>query len=331
MGRTPRRLGSSVAVVGLVAIAASLLAAGCSNGADDEETLGSSGEALVAKCGAKSTGPVQGVDVSVYQGDYNFAAAHVQFAYTRISDGLTHVDSTFATNWSHMKSAGILRGAYQYFRPGQDETAQAKLVIDKVGKLGPGDLPVELDIETTDGVSTATMIAKAKHWLQLVEAGTGRKPMVYTYSSFFAGNVGLGGYSLWIADYGASCPLMPAGWSNWAFWQYSDGGGSLDHDVFNGTLADLKVLAGEGAPPADAGAPPPPADAGEPAAPPPPPPAVDAGGGADFGADLQSGQGGGCAVGARRDRDAGPGGAALVVLLAGVLSFARSRRRRSST
>ena len=25
-------------------------------------------------------------------------------------------------------------------------------------------------------------------------------------------------------------------------WQYSDGGGSLDHDVFNGTLDQLKAL-----------------------------------------------------------------------------------------
>ena len=38
---------------------------------------------------------------------------------------------------------------------------------------------------------------------------------------------------------------MPSGWSNWKVWQYSDGGGSLDHDVFNGTLDQLKEFAGD--------------------------------------------------------------------------------------
>ena len=32
-----------------------------------------------------------------------------------------------------MKAAGILRGAYQYFEPGQDATTQANLMVSKVG------------------------------------------------------------------------------------------------------------------------------------------------------------------------------------------------------
>ncbi len=62
------------------------------------------------------------------------------------------------------------------------------------------------------------------------------------------GSTSFSGVPLWVADYGPSCPLLPNGWSSWTMWQYSDGNGSLDHDVFNGTLAQLQALAGAAAP-----------------------------------------------------------------------------------
>ena len=327
----------SLAHLAIAVVPLALVASACSAPNGDgtgDESVSSSGEALTTKCGAHSNGPVQGVDVSQYQGSFDFAAAHVQFAYTRISDGTGTIDPTFGTNWAHMKSAGILRGAYQFFRPGEDEVAQANLVIQKVGgKLQPGDLPVMLDMEATDGVSMVTLGAKALHWLKLVEAGTGRKPFVYTYSSFLSANIGLGGYTLWVADYGATCPLMPVGWSDWGFWQYSDGAGHLDHDVFNGTLAQLKMLAGETAP-ADAGAPPA-SDAGEaPAATPAPPTDGDAGAApapTDDGVAPPAGDaGGGCSVAPAKRAHDPTAPIALVALGLGLALVVKRSRRRSS-
>ena len=213
------------------------------------ESTGSSDEAVTKVCGAATNAPVQGYDVSYYQGSFNWGAAKangVSFGFARISDGTGYIDPKFGPNWAGMKSAGILRGAYQFFEPGEDATAQANLVVQTLGKLQDGDLPAMIDVEATGGQSPATVAAKVKTWLQIVEKGTGRRPFIYSGSYFWQDNVqdtSLSAYPFWIAAYGVSCPSLPPGWSNWTFWQYSDGGGSLDHDVFNGTLAQLQAFA----------------------------------------------------------------------------------------
>jgi lysozyme len=288
--------------LGLLFSSAVLLAA-CAGNSGDGESTGSTDDALTTVCGASTTGPTQGYDVSTYQGAFDWSTHKVAFGAARISDGLGSIDARFDGNWSGMKTNGVLRGAYQFFEPGEDEVAQANLVISKVGKLGEGDLPVMLDVEVTGGQSPATIQTKAKHWLELVEAGTGKRPFVYSYASFLQTNLGsgFGKYPLWIAGYGESCPSVPSGWTNWAFWQYSDGNGALDHDVFNGSLATLKdtyagpleIDAGPSA--ADAGeksdaavvAPHPAVDAGETS----PPPAL-----APLAPDGSGDDGGGCTM-----------------------------------
>ena len=121
-------------------------------------------------CAAGPT--VKGVDVSTYQGQVDWAAAKkdgVAFAFARASDGLTHPDAQFTRNWQVMKTDGILRGAYQFFRPALDPVAQADLLLQKLkdaGGLLPGDLPPVLDAETIDGVSNATLRANMTAWLK---------------------------------------------------------------------------------------------------------------------------------------------------------------------
>src|ERR1022692_3354297 len=109
--RTPILLSSSSLAV------ASLLAA-CGGGSGGGP-VGSSTAAVTEECGEPASGPVQGVDVSDYQGSFDWASAHVQFGYAQVSDGLYSRDWSFDGNWSRMKSAGGLRGAYQYFEPGE--------------------------------------------------------------------------------------------------------------------------------------------------------------------------------------------------------------------
>jgi GH25 family lysozyme M1 (1,4-beta-N-acetylmuramidase) len=224
----------------------SVLLAGCGGGPSGSP-VGTSASAVTEKCGEPAGGPVQGVDVSDYQGNFDWASAHVQFGYAQVSDGLYSKDWSFDGNWSRMKSAGVLRGAYQYFEPEEDEVAQANMVVAKVGHLGEGDLPAMIDVEKTGGLGGATIGARVLKWLQIVEKGTGLRPIIYTGSYFWEDNVGtdLKSYPIWIAAYGPSCPALPQdGWTNWTMWQYSDGGGHLDHDVFNGSLSQLKAMSG---------------------------------------------------------------------------------------
>ncbi len=221
----------------------------CSAGDQTPETTGSTADAMKVVCGASAGGPVQGRDVSVYQGNFDWNAQKAQgvvFGYARISDGTTHYDSQFSNNWNKMKAAGILRGAYQFFEPAQDPVAQANMVVAAIGKLGVGDLPAMIDVEATGGQSGATIAARIQIWMDVVEKGTGRHPLIYSGSYFWEDNVGstaFGATPFWIAAYGPACPSVPNGWSNWKFWQYSNGNGSLDHDVFNGTLAELQAMA----------------------------------------------------------------------------------------
>jgi GH25 family lysozyme M1 (1,4-beta-N-acetylmuramidase) len=223
-----------------------LLVAACGGGRVGEP-VDETSSAVTEKCGESASGPVQGVDVSDYQGNFDWASARVQFGYAQVSDGLDSVDWSFEGNWSRMKAAGVLRGAYQFFEPDQDPTAQANMVVSKVGHLGEGDLPAMIDVEVTGGLSGSTIGTRVRTWLEVVEKGTGLRPIIYTGSYFWEDSVGtnLSSYPIWIAAYGPACPSLPAdGWSNWTMWQYSDGGGSLDHDVFNGSLAQLKALSG---------------------------------------------------------------------------------------
>ncbi|MGZ3419311.1 MAG: thrombospondin type 3 repeat-containing protein [Polyangiales bacterium] len=218
-----------------------------------QEDLGTAAEALTV-CASGAT--VKGVDVSAWQGSISWSGVKSSgrvFAFARVSDGTKYPDSKFATNWSGMKAVGLMRGTYQFFRASQDPTAQAKLLLTKVGTLGPNDLPPVVDVEVMDGVSASTLISRLKTWLAVVEKATGRKPIIYTASGFWSGlgNPNFSGYPLWVANWGPSCPSLPGGgWKDWKFWQYSDKGsvtgisGGVDADVFNGTLTELKSYTG---------------------------------------------------------------------------------------
>ncbi len=239
------RRAAALAVV-LVAAAAS----GCAPLDDDAEL--SEGEVTVCASGAT----VQGIDVSSWQGAIDWGAvgrSGIGFAIVRIGDGY-YRDSRFRENWDGARAAGLVRGAYQFFEPAEDPIAQADIVIAAVGRLGPGDLPVTIDVEApSPGVSAATYTARIHQWVDRVTAGTGRQPIIYTgryYWDPFVASSDFRGLPLWHAQYtSASCPNINDRWSHWTFWQYTSSGslsgigGRIDRDVFNGSMADLRAFA----------------------------------------------------------------------------------------
>ena len=194
---------------------------------------------------------VNGIDVSHFQENVNWQevkAAGIAFAFAKATDGGQFVDPFFAANWQGMKDVGILRGAYHFFESGTDPVTQATHFIATVGSLSPTDLPPVLDIEScSSGGDGARLCANVQTWLDTVQRGLGRMPMIYTDSSFWNKNMSaaFGHYPLWIAEYGVATPRLPNGWSAWNFWQSSQTGtvagvgGSVDVDAFAGTYADL--------------------------------------------------------------------------------------------
>ncbi len=204
---------------------------------------------------------LQGIDVSRYQGTVNWPAvkaAGTAFAFTKATEATSKVDPTFATNWPAMAAAGIIRGAYHFFRPAQDATQQAQNFLNTV-TMGPGDLPAVLDIEVADTATNAQIIAGITTWLGLVEAGTGKRPIIYTSPGFWNGhmNAAFGSYPLWVAHYTtAASPKIPTGWNAWTFWQYSQTGsvsgvsGNVDTNRFAGDMNALVALTGGSGTPA---------------------------------------------------------------------------------
>ena len=209
-----------------------------------------------SKRGVPASGPtVEGIDVSVYQGTINWTSvknAGKYFAFARVSNGTSIIDSTFNQNWNGMKSAGVYRGAYQFFRPGQDVTAQANLMLSKIGTMANGDLPPVIDVEVTDGVSGSVIVERVKTWVSIVRVATGRNPIIYTFPSFWSSlpnTSTITGADLWIAHWDTTSPTVSSPWSTWNFHQYSDSGsvsgisGAVDLDRYNGSLASLASYA----------------------------------------------------------------------------------------
>lgn len=192
-----------------------------------------------------------GIDVSYYQGDISWPRVHragVQFAFIRAYDGVDVFDPKFVANWNGAKAAGLLRGAYQYFRPAASPIDQADAMIRVLRMYGAGELRPVLDVETLDGRTLPDVAAAAKLWIDRVRTELGVEPIVYTNYGMWRWRPAaeLGTQPLWLAHYTTRCPSIPGPWVRWTFWQYTDAGrvpgigGSVDLDVFDGTLDDLR-------------------------------------------------------------------------------------------
>ena len=166
-------------------IVAAVFAAGCAARPGDRFEQQSRN---LQVCAAGPT--LEGIDVSKWCGDIDWdqvAATGLEFAIIRVSDGLNYYDYKFTYNWAEARRVGITRGVYQYFRPSQDPIAQANLLITEVGALETGDLPPVIDVETSDGQSTSTVVTKVQQWLDHVEAGLGVTPIIYTSPGLWNG------------------------------------------------------------------------------------------------------------------------------------------------
>ena len=261
------RASIPVAVSALVVVA-------CASGTGDRERLGTVSGAQSCPAGKL----LQGVDTSSGQGTVDWSSAKsagVSWVIMKATQGTYDDDSAFPKNWGPAKAAGVVRGAYHFFDPTEDGVAQANYFLAAMGALDAEDLSPMLDVECPEGTtvnclgfSGGTGVAPAADirtrmldWLATVEAATGRKPIIYTYGSFFADSgangagtnidtTGLDAYPLWIASYPASatapqCYSVPAPWTEAAIWQYGDTGsfagiaGNVDVDRMVGPIDAL--------------------------------------------------------------------------------------------
>lgn len=202
---------------------------------------------------------LRGIDVSRYQPKIDWralTASGLQFCFIKATEGGRDVDSSFQQHWEGAAAAGLVRGAYHFFRPQIPVSMQADSFARTVGPLQPGDLPPALDLEGTAGwveIPPANRISLVLNMLGALETRLHATPIVYV-SPWFAtemlmSHAALARFPIWLAQYTEEpTPSIPKPWSRWTFWQHSQSGslpgisGAVDLDRFQGSLEDLKRL-----------------------------------------------------------------------------------------
>ena len=191
---------------------------------------------------------VHGVDVSVYQGNVDFARvaqAGVRMVYIRSTLGFSYVDPTHERNADGARAAGLEFGFYHFCTASTTDEAvrQARFFAQTIARYDYGLKPV-LELSPARALSRTETTDVALAFLQEVERLTGREPAIYCSASTPREDYDsrLASYSLWVAQYGAREPESNDIWPTWAGWQYSERGrvdgieGNVDLDLFTAEM-----------------------------------------------------------------------------------------------
>ncbi|WP_051359803.1 glycoside hydrolase family 25 protein [Adhaeribacter aquaticus] len=196
---------------------------------------------------------VRGIDVSKYQTHVNWQTVknfRIKFAFIKATEGFYQQDELFEAHWEESGKAGLLRGAYHFYRPNQPAALQAINFISVIDLEG-GDLPPVLDVETIGNKSPEKLREGVKNWLHFVERVYGVKPIIYTNYSFYRDYLAnyFPDHLFWIAHYHVPKLLLnPAENTRIKFWQHTDEGaipgikGRTDCNIFYGSYTDLQAL-----------------------------------------------------------------------------------------
>ncbi|HET7247309.1 MAG TPA: ricin-type beta-trefoil lectin domain protein [Streptosporangiaceae bacterium] len=214
--------------------------------------------------GAGLAGAAQGVDVAAYQhpggGSINWrrvAKSGIKFAAIKATEGAYYRNPFALSDLAEAKSAGLSVMAYVFAVPNGNGSsaspvAQADYLVKYLKQAGGTPPPIMLDIEYNPygaecyGLSQSAMKTWISQFSGEIAAKTGENPIIYGpvpwWQDCTGGASRFSQFPLWVPDWTtASKPLITAGWSTYAFWQYSSAGtvrgidapGNTDLDQMN--------------------------------------------------------------------------------------------------
>lgn len=195
-----------------------------------------------------SSDSIRGVDISAYQVDVDMARLKeqgIQFIYIKATEGRSHVDDCFASNWQKAKDANLRAGAYHFFNFESSGADQAENYINVVGEDLTGYLFPVVDVEIYGNERPVvpdqdSLNRELKAMLDILEAQYGAKPVIYAQKEFYDKYLtDFADYPRWIRDV-----YLPAGIKNgsdWLIWQYNDRG-QLDGYSGGEKYIDLDVI-----------------------------------------------------------------------------------------
>lgn len=147
-----------------------------------------------------------GIDLSWYTGKVSWksvtANENVKYVIVRSTMGDDGVDARFAENWESLSKVKMVRGAYHFFRPGENVTKQFEN-FKRTVTFKAGDIRPIFDIESSGDLSQSEIVAAVNLWGKLCQKKWGVKPIIYTYLKFYELNlVGkIAAEDLWLASY----------------------------------------------------------------------------------------------------------------------------------
>ncbi|MEL4073437.1 glycoside hydrolase family 25 protein [Ochrobactrum sp. GPK 3] len=185
----------------------------------------------------------KGIDVSRYQGAIDWhavAAAGIQDAMIKMSEGGTYTDPQFEENWLGATAEKLSVGVYHYFRAlSSTPQAQADSILKGLNIVGfdPLKNSLAIDVEEAGNIGAtgdqiadnlyellrligehvipgnrATIYASPQEWNSLVNCEK------YDFSE----------YPLWVAHCNVKTPCLPKSWEAkgkaWVRWQYCENG-----------------------------------------------------------------------------------------------------------
>ena len=256
------RLGTANARTGAISPASTATLSGIAAHQSSAQGV-ASGQALAQGRSAWTpSGGTLGMDVSSHQQNVDWASAYAagsRFAYVKATEGGYYTNPYFGQQYNGSAQVGMVRGAYHFANPRTSSGAdQARYFVQNGGAwTADGQtLPGLLDIEfnpypaygnTCYNMTPAQLTAWTRDFVDTYRSLTGRDPMVYTATSWWSHCVGsqqFGTLPLHLASYSTVVGAIPAGWSGYDIWQFTDSGPFVgDSNFFPGTVNDLKVLA----------------------------------------------------------------------------------------
>lgn len=192
-----------------------------------------------------------GIDVSRWQGNFNFAKAKsegVTFAIIKGGggdDGL-YVDSKFATNYKNAKAVGLDVGCYWFSKALtlNDAKKEAEYFYNNVLKGKQFELPIYIDVEHKSqlalGKTALTNIIKT--WCSELEK-KGYFVGIYSSLSYFKTYMNdseLQCYAHWVAQWAKSCTYTPK--SCLGLWQFGGETNVIRSNKIAGVVCDQNYL-----------------------------------------------------------------------------------------
>ncbi len=171
----------------------------------------------------------------------------------KASQGIHFTDSMYRPRFAGAVDAGLLWGAY-HFGTGDNGRDQAAHFLDIVQPTAQTLLVLDFEENT---IGESMRLWHAYDFINKIQADTGRLPAIYGGSYLRQELAGkpdelLTRCPLWVSDYREhQGPEIPAAWSTWSLWQYTDGRngnhprelggiGPVDRNIFNGSEEALR-------------------------------------------------------------------------------------------